>query len=322
MPITATTDYIPTMDEFSAHWETADSAVFNSLSFEARAWELGDFQNLRTQLDVTTAAFHSALNDLEISRLTLNQLRHAMAAHITDFNRRVRVEFSDNPRFAKLPPSPNRTAGRAVFLDAMDDVLDLWKRVNATPTTAAFSAPLTLIDGTTFGQFSAMRRQLDEAFTARSTAENAVSRGRVERNLIQDRAYALMKQYRLNIEARFPSNSPEMLTLPALTPTDGHTPDPVMLTATWSAEEEKAKLDWAASPDPALQDYQIRAVPGEEYDADSESVVATILPSAPLVFLTGNGFAMPGAAVSYRVYVRLKSGNTRGSQTATVHRPG
>lgn len=47
MPITATTDYIPTIDEFIAHWATADSEIFTTVSFESRAWGQLDLQSLR-----------------------------------------------------------------------------------------------------------------------------------------------------------------------------------------------------------------------------------------------------------------------------------
>ncbi len=94
------------------------------------------------------------------------------------------------------------------------------------------------------------------------------------------------------------------------------------VSATWVAAETKAEIQWEASPEETLQDYQLRAVPGPEYDADDATTLRTFLPAEPREFLTGAGFAIPGAAMTYKLYVRLTTGNESGSEAVTVTRPG
>ncbi|SKA80394.1 hypothetical protein SAMN02745166_00626 [Prosthecobacter debontii] len=43
----------------------------------------------------------------------------------------------------------------------------------------------------------------------------------------------------------------------------------------WNASTTLADVTWAASADPDLKEYKVRAAPGEDYDADDEVVLNT-----------------------------------------------
>lgn len=47
----------------------------------------------------------------------------------------------------------------------------------------------------------------------------------------------------------------------------------------------------------------------------------TFAPADPRAFLTGAGFAIPGAAMTYKLFARLHTGNESGSDAITVTRP-
>jgi hypothetical protein len=130
-----------------------------------------------------------------------------------------------------------------------------------------------------------------------------------------------MTGYRLMVEALHPADSAFVLTLPALRPTPGHTPEPVEMDATWVPAETKAEITWEASADPDLQDYQLRALPGPDYNADDATVLHTFAPEDPRAFLTVAGLATPGLAMTYKLFVRLTTGNESGSEAVTVTRP-
>ncbi|MES2438413.1 MAG: hypothetical protein V4584_05085 [Verrucomicrobiota bacterium] len=49
--------------------------------------------------------------------------------------------------------------------------------------------------------------------------------------------------------------------------------------------------------------------------------MATFPPGSPLTYQTTAGFGLPGNAVSYKLYVRLITGNDAGSETVTIVRP-
>ena len=89
----------------------------------------------------------------------------------------------------------------------------------------------------------------------------------------------------------------------------------------------KAQITWEASEEPTLQDHQLRAVIGPDYNADDATTLHTLhthhtfLPADPREFLTGANFAIPGSRVPYKIFVRLTTRNESGSEAATVTRP-
>ena len=86
------------------------------------------------------------------------------------------------------------------------------------------------------------------------------------------------------------------------------------------AEPGLARLTWTASDEAELEFYQIRACAGEDCKKDDERAAATILPDGERLWEASEGLMQPCAAMSYRIYVVLKTGNEKGSKTATVKR--
>ena len=321
MPISSNADYIPTIDDFHAHWSVATDSETFSIPIDDGVVSFGELVDLRNELDLIKTDLEIRLNDLEIARVTLNQARDKAADRLAEFNRRIRAQFPTDPRFNKLPLVPTRTAGRDAFLTAMDDAKDLWTRVNALPASIAFTAPLLLPGGLTLAAFTTQRTALDAAFTARGTADAQLGVIRADRDGIQTRALRILTGYRLMVEALFPADSSIVLTLPALRPAPGHTPAAVEMEAIWLPAQTKAQITWQASADLDLQDYQLRAIPGLDYSADDATTLHTFSPADPRDFLTGAGFAIPGTAMTYKIYVRLTTGNESGSDAITVTRP-
>lgn len=200
-------------------------------------------------------------------------------------------------------------------------MLDLWTRVNASPPSALFTAPMVLRGGFTRAQMVALRAELDGAFTQRGITERAAADQRLLRNRMQVRVKALMVTYRLKVEAVYAPDSLEVESLPRVSPLPGRTPDPVEAAGAWSEPNVRAELTWTESTDPNLLSYQVRAVPGPEYDPEDETLVATIPAGAPRVYNSAAGFAIPGAAMTYKIYVVLDTGNTAGSEALTITRP-
>jgi hypothetical protein len=319
MPISSTIDYIPVMDEFIAHWNATDPALI--IAENGNALTLGEFETLRTDLDDAKNVLQGVLNDLESSRVVLEQDRTNAGDRIAEFNRRIRADFPASSIFNKLPDVPNRAGGRDAFMDPMDDVLNLWAKANALPATPLFTAPLLLPGGFTRANFLALRSKLDGSFTNRGVAERAADDQRLLRNNYQVRAKALMVTYRLKVEALYAPGSNQVTTLPRLTPLPGSTPDAVVLESVWSEPNLRAELTWTESTDPALAGYHVRATPGPDYSAEDETLLATIPPGAPRSYNTAAGLAVPGSAMSYKVYVLLTTGHEAGSNAETVTRP-
>ncbi len=85
--------------------------------------------------------------------------------------------------------------------------------------------------------------------------------------------------------------------------------------------DARAELSWTESTDAQLDHYELRATPGLEYSGEDESIVATFPPGTPPVHTTTTGFGLPGNAVTYKLYVRLTTGNEAGSDAVTIVRP-
>ena len=83
----------------------------------------------------------------------------------------------------------------------------------------------------------------------------------------------------------------------------------------------KAKIQWDASDDPDLANYQVRYSPGTSYHEEDEDVIATFAPGDPREFLTDHALTLPGATALFRVYVILTTGNEKGSSTLSITRP-
>src|SRR5688572_15637459 len=151
MPISSSVDYIPVMDEFIIHWNAFGSTIM--LPEDETAVGVADFTLLRQQLDNTKAVLQGRLNDLENARVELEQIRTSAGDRVAQFNRRIRADFPNNALFNRLPAVPNRAAGREPFISAMDDVIDIWSRVDAQPASAGFTPPLLLIGGLGLPEF-------------------------------------------------------------------------------------------------------------------------------------------------------------------------
>lgn len=128
-------------------------------------------------------------------------------------------------------------------------------------------------------------------------------------------------RYRPTVESLFTPENPLVLSIPRLYPLPGHTPDAVFLSTVWEAAEGKVRLSWTVSAEADLTSYQIRVSPLETYDAEAESIVATLPGGGVTEYLTDAGLPTPGATASYKVYVILTTDNERGSNAVAVTRP-
>ena len=106
-----------------------------------------------------------------------------------------------------------------------------------------------------------------------------------------------------------------------LYPPAGHTPDPVTASAAYDPVAHEAVITFTESTEADLKSYQLRAVPGPEYDGEDEIVLATLPKGAPRQFRSPFSLAEPGTSASFKIYVILSTGNEAGSKPVTVQRP-
>jgi len=172
----------------------------------------------------------------------------------------------------------------------------LWKRVNAAAAAGeipGLDQPLTLIDRYDNAQFDAALGKLRTAYEQILQHEQGLRLTRTRRNLIQDKVYATLREYRAAVRGEFAESDALVLTLPRLNPSPGSTPEPVAVQAAWDGGVAQAVVTWEASDNPNLDHYEVRYCPGSSYDSDAETVQASIPPDAPREFITSKGLAAP-----------------------------
>ena len=313
-------EYLQVVGDFLAHWALVDAALAPGVGLSVQG---GIYRPGMISLEAELRGNRTALRGKEqagrIASADLGQKRATLARWLVIFNETVRVWWRDRVESGRLPSVPSETAAVEHQMAAVREALALWTRLNAGPPPGG--VPLPLLIGPAPGLDRAgMAALLAGVITARDAAESAgwdAGLLRAEREVTEARLRAVLSSYDGAVFTRMGSTSPLARTVPRYSPLPGHTPGAVALAGAWEAESNAAKLEWDASTDPALLHYEIRACPGRTYGGKRERVVQKVAIDAARIALV----PQDRAAVSYKVYVVLRSGNERGSKAATVLRP-
>ncbi len=323
MAISNNASYIPTMNEFLAHWAQVNAAITPELTVPAPDGTGVTFSGFSDLRDSLLAQFQNVigyLNDKEIARGSIRLQKAKMLAHFNEFNAMLDGYWSATAFINARPYAPSASDGAETFLTPMRDALSLWEKINVAPAPAGVILPLALSDGTNVAVFATEISELQAAYVAEANANQDAVLARSQRDGIMANAKAVMVAYRKIVPARCAQFPALVDTLPAVTPPPGHTPAPVNASAVFQAPDQ-AKIVYDASPEATLARYELRGNPGEEYDEDDAVTLATHSPTAAREFLTGFGLTQPGTQASYKVFVILATGNEAGSATMTVERP-
>lgn len=316
MAISGSSSYIPTTNEFLSHWQLVNTnlGVGNEVTL-AGGIGIADLTTLRNSLQAKRDELENTLNVVEIASATIKLKKQSLIERFQQFAAKVRSQYPGQPFEGALPDQPGLSDAESKFTQPMADVLSLWNLILASGAT------LTLVGGYDNTDFSDELGFLREEYITWLDAQTVTRVVRSERNVLQDEIYPILKQYRAALPGYFAAGSVYIDTMPRLTPLPGSTPDAVNASAVWDADETKARIEWEASDNAHLKEYEVRYTPGDDYDEDDEVVVATILPNAPRELLTDAGLTQEGASSSFKVYVMLTTGNEKGSATMVITRP-
>lgn len=314
MPISGPASYLPTMDEFLAHWASANAAFGAPITLRGNVG-VTDLQTLRDNLATAQTNLTGKINDREFARGSIETGAAALATRVEQFNARVRALYDTGPYVNALPLVPNPQASQSKVTTPMDDAANIWAKIED-------DGPEIVLSGNyDKAQFDNDLAVLKQAYTAYTKAVSNEKLARGQRNDLQDQIQPILKQYRQIIPTYFDADSAIVESLPRLTPLPGATPKAVNASAVWDAAESKARLVWDASDNASLKEYQVRYSPGEEYKEEDAAVVATTLPDAPRELLTNAGLTQAGATATFKVFVVVDTGNEAGSESLTVTRP-
>lgn len=324
MPISGPSSYPPTVEEFLSHWESANAAIGGTGIVLEDGTTRTSLEGLRDTLEIARDAVTDLAVDVSLARAELFMKLTALQSRAVEFNARVRGDLSGTSFPGALPDAFSVGQGEAIVRENLRKLSRLWDKIislgSATPPGVA--QPFALSSGYGRATFDADRDALRDAYRALSDGEVDLTIARGDRNRVQDAIYPKLKNYRQKVVGYGTAYPVLVETLPALTPPDGHTPAPVTAQGVWDGPGLLAKVTWSASAESDLKEYQVRGVPGDTYNSEDETVLATVPAGGVLAVDTGFGLGSPGLTVGFKVYVVLRTGNERGSEAVFVTRPG
>lgn len=323
MPISGPSSYPSTIAEFLSHWDTANTTVGSGGIVLEDASTRAALVALQADLETARDGVTDGSVDLSLARIDLFQKITALQARAVEFNGRVRGDLSATTFPGALPEAFQVHQGEAIVREGLRKMARVWDKINQLGSSSppGVAQPYVLSGGYALAQCHADRDALREAYRALSDAEVDLAFLRGERNMMQEVIYPMLKAYRLKVVGK-KVEFPQLLeSLPALTPPEGHTPEPVAVQAVWEAGSNQGKVTWAASSEASLARYEVRGSAGDDYETEDEIVLASVLPAGARELLTDFALNSPGLTAGFKVYVVLTTGNERGSEAVYVPRP-
>jgi hypothetical protein len=324
MAITGNSTYIPTINEFLAHWAQADEALApGSLGVrlpDNTTRTRAQFSAMRDTLQLRQGDVQDALISQLLARSVILQQKVELLESFNLFTAFLDAYYQNNTFYAARPYAPTMSAGQEVFSAPMVDMVKLWARMNLGPAPSGVILPLVLDNGTNQEDFAEAVAALQVAYENERDEAQGVILARAKRNEEQENTYGVMKSYREAVPARLSGFPAIVDTVPRLSPLPGHTPEAVNASAVFQAPNT-AKVVYDASTDATLERYELRGTVGDHYDEDDAVVIASHEPNEAREFITTFGLNQPGAEIALKVFVVLDTGNEAGSATMLVDRP-
>ncbi len=323
MAITGNASYIPTMNEFIAHWGQCNTALAPAVLLvrlpDNTTRSAALFTTLRDTIQARQNAVQAGLTTLQLARASLFFKKLQLLSWFNMFNSLLDGYYQNTDFYAARPYAPVVTAGQEAFTRPMVDVMNLWETINAGPAPAGVTLPLVLGDGTDRGAFASALSALQFAYSDERKKAQDLTLARARRDGSDETAYQTLKAYREAVPGKLTAHPELIATLPRLTPLPGHTPEAVNASAIFQPPNA-ARVVYGASNDLMLERYELRGTVGDRYDEGDAVVIASHAPGEPREFLTTFGLNQPGAEVALKVFVVLNTGNEAGSAPMLVER--
>ncbi len=334
MALANNSSYIPTCNDFLAHWTLVDAALAPSaFVLPAEPGVIpGSFNRsglvaLRTTLLDNLQTVQDKLNDVEIASGRIRLLKEKLYRRLNLFLEVLDGYYASTEYISARPDAPGITAGEERFCAPLRDMRSLWAKLNAAPAPAGITLPIVLQAGTTempepvtLADFGTMLDLLTQRYMEHGDASQELTVARARRDKTMKFIRAVLISYRSAVIYKIAGNQPLIDTIPRVTPEPGHTPEPVQVSATFVAPN-KAVGEYTESAEAQFKDYQIVAAIGAEATLDDAILLETRTDRTPAPFETTFGLADPGSAISIWVVVRIEDGNERASDKVVVQHP-
>lgn len=321
MPLGGIGTYVPTMQEFEAHWTSVNAVGLPDL-FLAGNFSLANFTTLIGTVDT---AITNAIN-LQNTQTNLtgdrDTSRAANRERLRQFRSAVNGILPGSRYVRSLPKLYHPSATQGQVLASLDDMLNLWTAVNANvPPYPGFVPPLLLASAYAIATFTTDLTAFRALYGSLGAAAQNAQQARASRDVTLRDARNRLLQYRQAVISFLPPGHALLDTIPAVTPPPGSTPDPVVANGDWNAVTELGDLIWTESTNPDLDFYSIRGCAGATYSSATETTLGTVAAGDPREFSTAFALVASGSVATFRVYVVLTTGNEKGSNTVRIDRP-
>lgn len=324
MAITGNSSYIPTMNQFIAHWGQCNAVLgATPLIVPGPKGTTVTVAQFTTRRDVLTTQYNTiqgCLTAQQLARAAINTRKTNLLATANHFNAVLDAYYRQTDFYAARPNVPSLNDGQETFSRPLGNVISLWAKLNASPAPAGLTLPIVLPGAMDVGGFASAVSQLQFAYAEEDVKAQDVTLARATRDRLQNEAYEILKSYRDTVPVKLVAFPDLVNTIPRLTPLPGHTPDAVNASAVFQAPAS-SKIVYSGSSDFQLERYELRGTVGDRYSDEDAIVIATNLPGDPREFVTNFGLTQPGAEIALKVYVVLTTGNEAGSAAMLVERP-
>ncbi len=323
MPLLGPSSYPPTFQVFLKHWALVDAALGagDELVLPDGLTRAGA-EALNETLLTQVGAVRMAALELAIARAQSAIERARLRARLEQLTRLVRAYWARTPWVGLVPGLPPLDAAPDKFMKPCRDARRLWALLEAEAAPPGAAVPIFLDPGGVYGlaDYEAQMAGLVAQFVAIEEALWARAVAVERRDALLGRVKEVLMALTRAVAGRLPPSHAMVVTMPALWPPPGHTPEPVVLSGAWDAVAGAARLTWEASADAMLSHYELYGCAGPEYDSEAAEKIARVEKDATREVLTQALLAAPGAQAVFRVYVVLETGNERASEVVGVGR--
>ena len=218
MPLTTNGSYLPTMQEFIAHWTAVNAALVSpDVLTLSGGYTLANFTADRAAIQTATTAIETVDNGVTAAQTDRELKKAALKTRLEQFRAAIAAQFPGSIYASMLPNAPLKTNIETRFLKPFDDMANLWSRVN-TDTIAGFTPPLKLPGGYVLATFTTDLAALRSAYLAVTNADLAAQNSRRQRDALLPPAKARMKQYRSAVPSKLLPGNPLLTNIPAISP--------------------------------------------------------------------------------------------------------
>lgn len=225
MPTVKLVNNLPILIRTLSHWTQIENATGAGVALPDGTTRDGG-QDLASGIKDAETVLMEGRNALAKAQGERNLARTVAYTAAKQARKSLRGVAKNAPEVRGLPNVPPVTSAPAVLIAALEDIADVWERINALPPAQVPAAHLPLripltehnaLVQLTLPQFRARVEALGIVAQALAESEAAVRVGIGTRNDLHDQAAELVKSYGAVAHALLPDGHPLLKTIPTLT---------------------------------------------------------------------------------------------------------